>query len=252
MSPLVTVDARLLHMSGGIGVYLGNILPLLIKHSGWRFALLGDPKYLSKYEWAAASNVSLIPLPERIYSLAQQFWLPKAVPRDSVLFWAPHYDIAPAVSGPMLVTVHDLAHLALPEVFSGIMKQTYSKLMMQAVRIRANGIVFISKFTQAEFHRIIGIPRGYTTVVHNGVADAWRNPVWRAMPSALTKPYIVYVGNVKPHKNIRRRHRHFNQTFGRNLRQSADGSSRIVHLSENGSMPSADWTYKKNVQSDCV
>jgi len=43
-------------------------------------------------------------------------------------------------------------------------------------------------------------PRGETRVVHLGVDESWRGASALERPHA--RPYVVYVGNVKPHKNL--------------------------------------------------
>ena len=114
--PLVAVDARMVEASG-IGTYLRNVLRRLVTAGPeWRLALLGDPDALARRRWAAAPGVEVVAHRAPIYGLRQQL-LPAAARRLSPdLLWVPHYNIPLTWRGPLLVTIHDLAHLALPEV----------------------------------------------------------------------------------------------------------------------------------------
>lgn len=200
-APIMTVDARMIR-SSGIGTYISNLLPNIIRNSPWRFVLIGDRVDLRKFDWANNPRVTIRAARAPIYSIAQQLELPRLVPAESRLFWSPHYDIPVFVRGPLLVTVHDMAHLALAKVFGGVTRQTYAKAMMAAVRRRANHILFVSEFTAREFNRLAGPPLCATDVVYLGTDKEWHSPHWRALPSPHPRPYLIYVGNVKPHKNL--------------------------------------------------
>jgi glycosyltransferase involved in cell wall biosynthesis len=116
------------------------------------------------------------------------------------LLWSPDYTIPLAHSGRLFVTIHDVVHLAMPEIAPGPAKQLYARTMFGAVRRRARAMVFDTAFSRGEFLRLVGAPNGETSVVHLGVDESWRHASSLERPHA--RPYIVYVGNVKPHKNL--------------------------------------------------
>ena len=64
----MVVDARMIN-SSGIGVYLKNILPEIVKK--YELVLLGDTKELSKLSWT--KDVKIIHFTASIYSLKEQF-----------------------------------------------------------------------------------------------------------------------------------------------------------------------------------
>ena len=200
--PLVAVDVRMLEASG-IGVHLRNVLRRLVAAGPeWRLALLGDPGELARYPWAAAPGVELIAHRAPLYGLRQQRLPAAARALSPDLLWVPHYNIPLAWRGRLLVTVHDLAHLALPEVFGRGVRRAYARLTFAAVRRRAAGLLYVSRFSRDEFHRLVGPPRGAEWTAPNGVG-----PEWFAVPppaSPPARPYFLFVGNVKPHKNLGR------------------------------------------------
>src|SRR5690606_32318262 len=76
------------------------------------------------------------------------------------------------------------------------------RLMFRALRRKASAVICDSSFTAGELRRLAGIDSRKMHVVHLGVESAWFEP--RGPASPRSRPYFVYVGNVKPHKNLRR------------------------------------------------
>src|SRR5262245_20408952 len=129
-SPAIAVDARLLRASG-IGVYLQN---LLRRMSGieptLRFVLLGRQQEITRLWDSVPSNIEVVEYEPQIYSLAQQWSFPVREIWGCQALWVPPYDIPliwPLLGRRLIVTVHDVAHLAMPEIFSGAAKQLYAK-----------------------------------------------------------------------------------------------------------------------------
>jgi glycosyltransferase involved in cell wall biosynthesis len=90
----------------------------------------------------------------------------------------------------------------MPELVGGVHKRLYAKFMYGAVARKASQIMCDSNFTWAEFIRLCGVPRGGIHPVYLGVDIDWHNVVKNDNPSDT--PYILYSGNVKPHKNLSR------------------------------------------------
>jgi glycosyltransferase involved in cell wall biosynthesis len=137
----------------------------------------------------------------KIYTVREQVdMLMQSRPRPAV-WWSPHYNIPLAYRGPLVVTVHDLFHLANPELAPGVIKRTYARLMFNTIRRRAQKVICVSQFTADEFTRLVGGDERQREVIHNGLDESWFDPISDVRPQAA--PYFLFVGNVKPHKNIR-------------------------------------------------
>lgn len=200
MSPRITVDARLVQASG-IGTYLTNLLPRIIEsRPNWHYSLLGDPDELGEFPSALAPNVSIIPCTAPIYGITEQIQLATRIPADSDLFWAPHYNIPLTHRGRLLVSIHDVCHVALPQLVRGIHRRAYTRLMLNRVKRKASRILFPSEFTANEFRRLVGETGAASATVPYGVSPRWFEvrPIERPHP----RPYVLFVGNVKPHKNL--------------------------------------------------
>ena len=198
LTPMITIDVRALHNSG-IGTYIQNLLPRLIAAKPeLTFHLLGSRDDLSVFTWAAAPNVTTSDCTSPLYSVKEQLELAQKTPRDTDLFWSPHYNIPIFHRGKLLVTVHDVFHLAQPEM--SLPKKLYAKGMFRAVRQKADAIVTVSEFSKGELVRFTGRGKQAVTPIHIGVDEAWFDVP--DGPRPYEKPYILFVGSVKPHKNV--------------------------------------------------
>ena len=197
---MISIDARWLSASG-IGTYLHHVIPGLVQYfSRTKIVLLGDPKQISENAWGRAPNVEVRDLRAPMYSIEEQWKLARVIPRGARLHFATHYPIPLFYLGPLLVTVYDLFHLAMPAIVGGLHKRAYASYMFRAVRQKAAAIITISHFTKQEFIRLVGIGPQETHAIHLGVDEGWFRIPDR--PSPHGRPYVVYVGNVKPHKNL--------------------------------------------------
>jgi glycosyltransferase involved in cell wall biosynthesis len=199
---MITIDARWINASG-MGTYLRNLLPGVIAFfPEQKFCLLGDVKSLSVLSWTNSLNVSLIEANSAMYSLAEQVELVKKIPKNTQLFWSPHYNIPLLYRGAILVTVHDLFHLAMPKLVGGWHKRLYAKLMFRMVDLRALAILTVSQFSKDEFKIFTGSNRQSIYPIHHGVANSWFDIKSSAQPQR--NKYVLFVGNIKPHKNLNR------------------------------------------------
>lgn len=202
MTRHVAVDVRMARDSG-IGTYIRQLLPLVMAaRPQWRFALLGRRAELDALGWSALPNADPIDCTSRIYTVAEQVELVRKVPAGVDLFWSPHYNIPVLHRGQLVVTVHDVLHLARPQYVRNPAKRAYARLMFTAVQYRADAILTVSDFSRREYRRLAGRAGPEPVVVHNGIADEWLSDGAGTAPPREGRPYVVYVGNVKPHKNL--------------------------------------------------
>ena len=182
----------------GIGTYIRNVVPRVTKLApDWRFTVVTAAE---DTRWVASENVRVLESTAPIYSLREQVELAARVPRDADLFWSTHYNFPLLYRGPRVVTIHDLGHLRLAEYATSAAKRYYSRLMFGLARKRAAGLLFVSRFAREEFHALVGDFDEPEAIVYHGVDPIWSETPMDAPP--LAQPYFVYVGNVKPHKNL--------------------------------------------------
>lgn len=197
------IDLRWIDASG-VGVYIKGIMPGVVSRlSDISIVGIGDASRLESFPWSRCPNVRLIDCQAGRYSIAEQFQLPRVIPSETDLFFSPYYTIPLFYRGKVAVTVHDLAHLTLPEITRDWKKHQYAKMMFRALRKRASIIFTVSEFTKTELLRTTdGSKTDNVVPIHLGIWPEWRAA---AQLSAIrTKPYFICVGNVKPNKNIPR------------------------------------------------
>ncbi len=199
---MITIDVRWLSVSG-IGTYLRNLVPgIIAAFPREDFCLLGDPGEMQRHGLLRQANVIPVSAAASMYSVREQFEIARKIPRSTRLYLATHYNVPLLYRGRMLVTVYDLFHVAMPELVGGWHKSVYARCMFEAVRRKAAAIITISRFTRDELIRYTGERPQAQPIhpIHLGVDDSWFDIPRLANPHG--RPYLLYVGNVKPHKNL--------------------------------------------------
>jgi glycosyltransferase involved in cell wall biosynthesis len=198
----IAVDGRMAACSG-IGVYLRNTLRLLALHNPeWSFLVYGWPAGAPGLE--GLDNIEHVDLSAKIYSLKEQIAFPLALEDRVSAVLVPHYNIPILTQKPLFVTVHDVTHLAEPTAAGGWHRRAYAKLLFEAVRRKARCLFFVSEFSRREFRTYVGDFSCPSFIVSNAAAAVWRNAADSVLKRPLSRRYLIYVGNIKPHKNLGR------------------------------------------------
>ncbi len=123
------------------------------------------------------------------------------------LFHAPHYVIPFFPPRATVVTIHDLMHLTRPE-HDTAPKRLYARVMLRRAVRGAARIVAVSEATRADLVSFDPRSAAKMVVIPNGVEERFVNPVpaadLRGLREGLTvqTPYLLFLGNDKPHKNL--------------------------------------------------
>jgi glycosyltransferase involved in cell wall biosynthesis len=190
--------------SSGVGVYIKGVMPGIVERL--RDVLIvgiGDRARLQQLSWSRAANFRLVDCRAGRYSLAEQIQLPLAIPRGTNLFFSPYYPIPLLYRGRLAVTVHDLSHRVVPEIIGDPKKRIYAETMFRALRKRASVIFTVSNFSKSELLRLTTGPREDNIIpTHLGISAEWYGAA--QLPRIHSRSYFVYVGNIKPYKNLGR------------------------------------------------
>jgi len=199
----LSIDLRWID-SSGVGIYIKGIMPGIVERLGEISIVgVGDRSRLEEFSWSRAPNFSIVDCHAGRYSLAEQIELPRAIPRDTDLFFSPYYTIPLFYRGKLAVTVHDLSHLVVQEIVSNHKKRIYAQTMFRALRRRASVIFTVSHFSKSELLRCTTGPRDDNILpTPLGVSPEWFQAA--NFPAVRQRPYLVCVGNVKPYKNLGR------------------------------------------------
>ena len=101
---------------------------------------------------------------------------------------------------PFFFTIHDLIHLEVAEESSALKRLFYEGLIRPALK-HAEAIFTVSEFSKSRIAAWGRISPERITVVGNGVSQGFspEGDHWQG----THRPYFLYVGNHKPHKNTR-------------------------------------------------
>jgi glycosyltransferase involved in cell wall biosynthesis len=195
----------------GIGRYLREVLAGVLADARFgRVAVLGRPEEVAPF--LQANDPRGI---GRTVAFPYAFYDPRVHARWAALSLAgrlradlaffPHYDV-PLTHGapPSVVTVQDLSHWRLPELFPAWKRRLGLVVLGRAVRRAARVVVtsgatrrdLLERFPHAE-RRLEVVPLG----VGRDFAERPVDPAALARARALG-PYLLCVGNRKPHKNL--------------------------------------------------
>lgn len=192
----ICLDARMLD-SGGIGTYLKNMIQGF-KNGPFKMRLIVRSQALQCYPWLTAHD--LIFLDSSIYSVAEQIKLPLVIPKCD-LFWSPHYNIPllPIRAKKRVVTLHDVNHLALARNLDFVEKQYASFVINKAVK-KSEKVITISEFSKGEIIKHTEVDPSKVEVIYLGASEL---PPAEGPFFPIPEKFVLFVGNVKPHKNLK-------------------------------------------------
>jgi glycosyltransferase involved in cell wall biosynthesis len=226
----VAIDARKLR-DFGIGTYIRNLLRELARTDRETdYVLFCRSEDL---EMAGTLGPNFRPVVESSghYSLAEQVRLPLAVRRERPdVYHAPHYVLPPLIKTPSVVTIHDCIHLLFPEYLPSRFASVYARTMMGIAARRSYRVLTVSEASKRDVLRFFDISSHKVEVVPNAIEEHF----WQEPPEAelarvraeyrLDGRFILFVGNLKPHKNVSR----LVEAFARLRERGVDDVSLVV------------------------
>ncbi len=206
----IAIDIRK-YQDFGIGTYVRNLVRHLARiDQKTEYILFCRPSDRDRIA-LPSGNFRLIDEPAGPYSVAEQVRIPMSLRRERVdLFHSPHYVLPPLINCRSVVTIHDCIHLMFPEYLPGRAAYLYARMQMWAAAHRADRVLTVSETSKQDILRRFRIPADKVTVVYNAIDERL------AVPPApedfervrdryqLNDPFALYVGNIKPHKNLER------------------------------------------------
>ncbi|MGH9471130.1 MAG: glycosyltransferase family 4 protein [Terriglobales bacterium] len=198
----LVLDARLLHT--GIGTYIDNITLACRQLSSTVPVTAIVPK--NERTPLAHQLQSVVTARSSIYGVYEQLEIAWHARRASLLH-VPHYNFPIIHRGRLIVTIHDLVHLHTPKI-NGRAPRAYARVMLTLASRRAELILTVSEASKRDIVETLGAKPDRVRVIHNGVRPGFRplpaQKARRTVAKALgvRSPYLLYVGNLKPHKNL--------------------------------------------------
>ena len=117
--------------------------------------------------------------------------------------------IPPLARARAVVTIHDIIHVLYPQFLPNRAALLYARVMIRRALRRADRIITVSYNSKRDLVDYFGVAPARVDVVYNGVAGQYHAGIPREERDRVTakyglpRPYLLFLGGEKPHKNVR-------------------------------------------------
>jgi glycosyltransferase involved in cell wall biosynthesis len=234
----VAIDTRKIH-DFGIGTYIRNLLRQLARiDRETEYVLLCREPDLG-IAAQLGPNFRSVREPSPNYSLREQIHVPWVLRRERPdVYHAPHYVLPPAVRCRSVVTIHDCIHLMFPQYLPNRAAYAYARASMWAAARRSDRILTVSEASKRDILSLFNVKPEKIVVVYNAIDEHFSTTPSEEHVARIRERYqldhkfVLYVGNIKPHKNLVRLIEAFSQ-----LRRTHDDLKLLIIGDEISRLP---------------
>jgi glycosyltransferase involved in cell wall biosynthesis len=231
----IAIDARKWR-DYGIGTYVRNLVRHLarIDHETDYYLLCEHSDEATLRDLAE----NFVPVVEGSagYSLREHFSIPRQLHRLGVdLFHAPHYVLPLIGHVPTVVTIHDCIHLLFPQYLPNRLASRYARFMIGHAVKRSALVLTVSEASRRDILRFYpATDPGRVRVVPNAIdhtilEDPGPDETERVKERyQLHDRFVLYAGNIKPHKNLER----LVEAFGRLKGEAAFADLKLLIIGD--------------------
>lgn len=210
MKKTVLVDARFVGSGSALGRYAENLLKHLLQ---LRLPFHIRPVLTTSYRANIPSELKEAdPLWTEIphYTFSEQLDLPYQLrqARPALIHYT-HFNAPLFSPRPFLVTIHDLTITKFRDPTHSLVRRASYHLLLRFLAKKASHLIAVSNATKDDIVKILKVPEGKVSVIYEGVEEKFRPQPEEAQlrfreKFRLYEPYILYVGQWRPHKNLPR------------------------------------------------
>lgn len=215
----IGIDARFL---GPIGKGLGRYTQKLIENLERVSAQGGDDQYFvflkkdnfNEYK-PKNKNFKKVLADFDWYGWQEQIGFPRLLNKYKLdLVHFPHFNVPIFYFGKFVVTIHDLILIHFPTIRNTTLNSLFYRfkffmyrIVIRAAIMRSNRIIAVSKFTKKDILKNYNsIPQEKIKVTYEACDDycmlSPNKDEEILLRYGIIRPYIMYVGNAYPHKNL--------------------------------------------------
>ncbi len=208
MTYTIGIDARKVH-DFGIGTYIRHLVHGLAKiDEENQYVLFAGPQRKDAFA-GLPENFRVVTEKAPVYSareLVKLAWKQYRMRLD--LYHATHYVLPLVNVSRVVVTIHDIIHLLYPQFLPSRMAFLYARTMIKRSLTRGDRIIAVSQTTKQDLMKYFDVTGRKIQVVYNGVDDSFRERLTHEQLArwqrnlGIKPPYLLFVGNPKPHKNL--------------------------------------------------
>lgn len=212
----IGIDCRL-WSEAGVGRYIRNLVKSLaeIDHENEYYLFLlkkNLPQNLPENFHCIEANFSW-------YTMAEQVKFPKLLHSYKLdLMHFPHFNVPVFYQGKFIVTIHDLIHQHFKmeratthgRLVYKVKQQAYGRVFSHAIK-KSQLVITVSEYVKKQLQNEWKLKPNKIVVTKEAAEDSLiklaqrmtENGVGQVLKKfQITRPYIFYVGNAHPHKNV--------------------------------------------------
>ncbi len=205
----IAIDTRMINpFVHGISRYAYNLIKELSAIDTKNdYMLVSNDNYLEDFV-SSHENFSLKLINSKLYGIREQVTIPRLLKREKIdIFHSPTF-FSPVIGGcKVIMTIHDMIHVLFQEESSVMYNSYYSFIVKKAAK-NASRIITVSENSKRDIANYLNLSLEKIVVTYNAVDGIFR----RSNEDEVNKikerfgingRFILYVGNQKPHKNVR-------------------------------------------------
>jgi len=210
----IGIDVRMIQdFPTGIGNYLENLIRALAKlPSGHRFVLIGNRGNKMEVWSRNQPQFDFVAIRSRPNSVHQHFLLPFEISRLNLdLFWTTPWGASIFLRQRYALTVYDLLYRRYPEIASW-KARLYEAFFSKWIARRAAVIFTISEFVKNDIVDFLGVKKSKIVNIQGAASESFKvlknghlqgQALQTLKRYGISKPFFVYLGNFRPHKNLK-------------------------------------------------
>jgi glycosyltransferase involved in cell wall biosynthesis len=206
----IAIDARKLR-DYGIGTYIRNLLRHLARLDDRTEYVVLCRSEDRTFAEELGENFRAVPEQAGAYSIREQLAVPLDLRREGAnLFHAPHYVLPPLTPCRAVVTIHDCIHLRFPQYLPNRLGYAYARGALWVAAHRSARVLTVSEASKRDILQYCRVPDSKITVIPNAIDERFSedppaDEVMRVRERyQLNDPFVLYAGNIRPHKNLER------------------------------------------------
>ncbi|MFC1640629.1 glycosyltransferase family 4 protein [Patescibacteria group bacterium] len=209
---IIGIDARAFSTSWtGIGRYLRNLTrELVVIDQPYKFVVFLPPQEMDSFD-APNDRVKKVSVDIPHYSWQEQIFFKRYIGREKIdLMHFPHFNIPLTYRKPFVATIHDLTLSFFPgQKMTGFVHRIGYQMAIRHAATHSSKVIAVSNNTKRDLEQLMDIDQSKVHVIYESVEfDKYHTnhdpeEIQRVTRSSgIRKPFLLYAGVWRSHKNI--------------------------------------------------
>jgi glycosyltransferase involved in cell wall biosynthesis len=205
----IAIDVRMIgDLNHGIARYAYNLIKELSNIDTKNdYVLLSNNTCLNDFV-SSRKNFSLKLTSLKLYGIREQVFLPRLLKKEKIdIFHTPSFACPVCIGCKVIMTIHDMIHVLFQENSSVVHKLYYRYIVRKAAE-KSSKIITVSECSKRDIINYLNLSPEKVVVTYNAVDRIFKRSNEDDVDKlkerfGINGKFIMYVGNLKPHKNVR-------------------------------------------------